>query len=73
MQLLVILLLLKVNNYIVYDLKSNLNNFDPTIKIVCLEQLSWIKIVTLINMNMQDMELDLIQKQPFYIQVVKLV
>ena len=73
MQLLVILLLLKVNNYIVYDLKSNLNNFDPTIKIVCLEQLSWIKIVTLINMNMQDMELDLIQKQPFYIQMVKLV
>lgn len=29
-----------VNIYIVYDLKSDLNNFDPALKKVCLEQLS---------------------------------
>ena len=62
-----------VNIYIVFDLKSNLNNFDPTLKIICLEQLSLLKTVTLVNMNIQDMELDLIQKEPSHILVEQLV
>ena len=39
----------------------------------CLEQLSRLKIVTLLNMNTKAMELDLIQKEPFHIQVEQLV
>ena len=62
-----------VNIYIVFDLKSNLNNFDSTLKIICLEQLSLLKTVTLVNMNIQDMELDLIQKEPSHILVEQLV
>ena len=42
-------------------------------KIVCLEQLSWLKTMALINMNMQVIELDLIENEPSHIQVEELV
>ena len=65
-----------VNIYIVYDLKPSLNNFDPTLQNCLFGAIKLTKnsdIDKLINVNMQDMELNLIQKESFHIQVVELV
>ena len=62
-----------VSIYIVYDLKSNLNNFDPTLKNCLFGAIKLTKNSDIDNMNMQAMELDLIQKEPSQIQVVELV
>ena len=48
-----------VNIYIAYDLKSNLNNFDPTLKKCLFGTIKLTKIIILINMNTQAVELDL--------------
>ena len=54
-----------VNIYIVYDLKSNLNNFDPTLKNCLFGGIKLAKNTALINMNTQAMKLNLIQKGNF--------
>ena len=63
-----------VTIYIVYDLgASNSHNNDPTLKIVCLVQLLWLKTQILIRMGILVMKLDLIEDQDFHFQVVDLV
>ena len=61
-----------VNVYIVYDLKSNLNNFDPSLKNCLFGAIKLTKNSDIVQ-NMQNMELYLIQEEPFHIQVVELV
>ena len=64
----------KVNIYIVYEPgASGSNDSDPTLKIVYLVQLLWLKTQILKNMDILAMELDLIEDQPFHFQVVDLV
>ena len=58
------------NIYIVYDLVSHLNNFDPTLKIVCLELLNYLKIMTLISSSIVDIVLDLVHEGLFHFLVV---
>ena len=64
----------KVNIYIVYEPgASGSNDSDPTLKIVYLVRLLWLKTQILKNMDILAMELDLIEDQPFHFQVVDLV
>ena len=63
-----------VTIYIVYDLgASNSHNNDPTLKIVCLVQLLWLKTQILIRMGIPVVKLDLIEDQDFHFQVVDLM
>ena len=64
----------KVNIYIVYEPgPSGSNDSDPTLKIIYLVRLLWLKTQILKNMDILAMELDLIEDQPFHFQVVDLV
>ena len=63
-----------VNIYTVYELgASSSHNSDPTLKIVYLEQLRWLKTQILISIDIQVVELELIEDKVFYFQVVDLV
>ena len=58
--------------YIVYGLKSSLNNFDPTLENCLFGAVKLTKIVTLINIILS-MVLDLIQRGLSHTQLVELV
>ena len=62
-----------VKIYIVYDLKSTVSDFDPTLINCLFGAVKLTKIVTLINISIVGMELDLIQKELLHIPMVELV
>ena len=62
-----------MNMYIAYDLKSNLDNVDPTLQDCLFGAIKLNKNSDIDIHYMEDMELHLIQKELFHIQVVKVV
>ena len=60
-----------VNIYLVYDLKSNINNFDPTLENCLFGAVKFTKTNDIDKYK--DMVLGLIQKELSHIQVVDLV
>ena len=62
-----------VNIYIVYELSSNLNNFDFALKNCLFGAVKLTKMRILISTNILDMILDLVRMEPFYFLGVKLL
>ena len=60
--------------YIVYELGASTSHIDdPTLKNVYLVQLLELKMLILISMGIQVMELGLIEEEVFHFQVVGMV
>ena len=62
-----------VNIYIVYELSSNLNNFDFALKNCLFGAVKLTKMQILISTNILDMILDFVRMEPFYFLGVKLL
>ena len=65
--------LTELNIYTVYELNSNLNNFDLTLENCLFGAVRLSKMQILISINILGMVLDLIQKELLYFLMVVLV
>ena len=62
-----------MNIYIVYELSSNLNNFDFALENCLFGEVKLTKNGDIDKLNIQNMELDLMQKEVFYFLMVVFV
>ena len=63
-----------VNIYIVYEISKNINISDyPTLKNCLSGVVIWLKMLTLIRINILDIKLDLVDMDFLHILVVELV